>query len=64
MSDEPQFVTDEAGERTAVLLPIRRYEQLLEDLEALAANADRWDEETIPHDEFVQQLKEDGLLSN
>ena len=64
MSDEPQFVTDEAGERTAVLLPIRRYEQLLEDLEDLAAIADRRDEETVPHDEFVQQLKEDGLLSN
>lgn len=64
MTDDPQFVTDEAGNRTAVLLPIRRYEQLLEDLEDLAAIADRREEETVPHEEFVEQLKADGILPN
>lgn len=64
MSSDPQFVTDAAGNRTAVLLPIGRYEQMLEDLEDLAAIADRRDEETIPHDQFVEQLKIDGVISN
>jgi len=57
-----QYVTDDTGRRTAVLLPIDQYEKLLEDLEDLAAIAERRNEPTISHEELIQELKRDGLL--
>jgi hypothetical protein len=37
----PQHVTDEAGEQTAAILPIGTFRALLEDIEDLAAIAER-----------------------
>ena len=62
MSDPVKYITDEGGERTAVVLPISDYEKLLEDLEDLAVVAERRDEPTIPHKQFVSELKRDGLI--
>ena len=62
MSDPLQYLIDERGERTAVVLPISDYEKLLEDLEDLAVVAERRNEPTIPHAEIVAELKRDGLL--
>lgn len=62
MSDALQYLTDERGERTAVVLPIAEYEQLLEDLEDLAVVAERRDEPMIPHEQFINDLKRDGIL--
>ena len=64
MSPNAQFVTDETGKKTAVLLPIADYENLLENLQDLAAVASRQDEPSIPHDQFLAELKSDGLLSD
>ena len=64
MESALQYVTDDTGEKTAVLLPIREYEALMEDLNDLAAIADRRDEGTVPHDEFVAELRKDGILSD
>jgi hypothetical protein len=64
MSPNAQFLTDETGKRTAVLLPISDYENLLEDLEDLAAIAERRKEPTIPHEQFLEEMKRDGLLSD
>ncbi|XOV70309.1 MAG: hypothetical protein ACFHW5_16555 [Verrucomicrobiota bacterium] len=44
------------------MLPIDQYEKLLEDLGDLAAIAERRNEPTISHEEFIQELKHDGLL--
>jgi hypothetical protein len=60
----PQYVIDENGEATAVILPIAAFRHLLEDIEDLAAIAERREEPTIPHEEVVAQLKRDGLLPN
>jgi hypothetical protein len=60
----PQYVTDENGEQTAVILPIGAFRDLLEDIEDLAAIAERREEPTIPHEEVIAQLKRDGLLPN
>jgi hypothetical protein len=57
-----QYVTDDTGKKTAVLLPIEQYERLLEDLEDLAAVAERRNEQTISHEDLVAELKRDGLL--
>ena len=62
MSDPVKYITDEGGERTAVVLPISDYEKLLEDLEDLAIVAERRDEPTIRHEQFVSELKRDGLV--
>ena len=62
MSDPVQYLTNERGERTAVLLPMSAYEKLLEDLDDLGVVAERRDEPTIPHEQFVSELKRDGIL--
>ena len=62
VSDPVKYITDDHGERTAVVLPISDYEKLLEDLDDLAVVAQRRDELTISHEQFVSELKRDGLL--
>ena len=62
MSDPVKYITDEHGERNAVVLPISDYEKLLEDLKDLAVVAERRGEPTIPHEQFLSELKRDGLL--
>ena len=62
MSQTLQYITDDRGERTAVVLPISDYEKLLEDLDDLAVVAERRDEPVIPHDQFIADLKRDGTL--
>ena len=44
---QAQYITDEAGKKTAVILPIEEFEELLEDLEDLATLAERRDESTV-----------------
>ena len=62
MSQTVQYLTDDRGERTAVVLPINDYEKLLEDLDDLAVVAERRDEPVIAHDQFIADLKRDGTL--
>ena len=59
---QPQYVTNEDGEQTAVIIPIGLFRDLLEDIEDLAAVAERREEPTIPHEEVLARLKRDGLL--
>ena len=62
MPEALKYLTDEKGERTAVVLPLPEYEKLLEDLDDLAVIAERRGEPTVPHEEFIADLKRDGLL--
>ena len=59
---QEQYVIDTAGRKTAVLLSLGRYEQLMEDLHDLAIVAERRDEEPISLEEMKLRLREDGLL--
>ncbi len=61
MSATLQYLTNEKGQKTAVVLPIGDYEKLIEDLDDLAVIAERRNEATIPHDEFKRGLKRDGV---
>jgi len=61
---QAQYITDEKGRKTAVILPIEEFEELLEDLQDLAVLAERRDEPTIPHEEVVARLKRDGYLQD
>ncbi len=63
-----QFITNEDGERTAVVLPIGEYRELMERLEdaealreadeALAA-IERGEEDLLPLDEAVRKMEEE-----
>jgi hypothetical protein len=61
---QAQYVTDESGKKTAVILPIEEFEELLEDLQDLAILAERRDEPTMPHEEVVARLRRDGYLQD
>lgn len=57
-----QYVTNRDGEKTAVIVPYNEFRELLEDIEDLAAVAERREERTISHGELLTELKQDGLL--
>ena len=57
MVQEEQFLVDAQGKKTAVVLSIKRYEKLLEDLHDLAVVAERRSEEPISIDEMKHNLK-------
>ena len=58
----PEFVTDQDGHRRAVILPVEEFEELIEDLNDLAAAAERRGEPTVPHEQVKAELKRDGCL--
>ena len=62
--DNLQYVTNQAGEKTAVILPINEFEELLEDLQDLAVVAERRDEASISHEELLAELKRDGIIQS
>ena len=62
MSPNAQFVTDQKGKKTSVILPLAEYEALLEDLDDLVVIAERAHEPTVPLEQVVANLKKDGLL--
>ena len=57
-----QYVTNEAGEKTAVIMPINEFQELIEDIEDLATIAERREEPTISHQHLLAELKQDGLI--
>jgi hypothetical protein len=63
-----QFVTDAKGKKIAAVLPIAEYEEMMEDLEDLAAIARMRNEKGIPFDDVMKKLKErvkkDGILQD
>lgn len=60
----PEYVTDSAGNKRAVILPIEEYQELMEDLDDLAVIAERREEPTISHDRVMEDLKRDDYLSD
>jgi PHD/YefM family antitoxin component YafN of YafNO toxin-antitoxin module len=57
-----QFVVNAEGKKTGVLLSVKQYEKLLEDLHDLAVIAARRDEEPIPLEEMKRRLQQNGLI--
>jgi PHD/YefM family antitoxin component YafN of YafNO toxin-antitoxin module len=56
MNAQPQFITNANGEKTAVILALADYEDLMEDLEDLAAIAERKDEPSVPFESVLKEL--------
>jgi len=61
ITEDVQYVVDEKGDRTAVIVPIGEYEELMEDLHDLAIIAERRQEPTVSFEELKKKLIEDGL---
>ena len=51
------------GKRVGVILSLKRYQRLLEDLHDLAVVAERRDEKPMSLEEMKRRLKENGLLN-
>ena len=59
---QQQYIINEKGQKTTVVLPFEEYEELLEDIHDLAIIAECRDEPAISFDELKKRLKENGLL--
>jgi PHD/YefM family antitoxin component YafN of YafNO toxin-antitoxin module len=57
-----QYVVDSKGKRTGVILSLKQYEKLQEDLHDLAVIAERRDEQPISLEELKRRLKKDGVV--
>jgi PHD/YefM family antitoxin component YafN of YafNO toxin-antitoxin module len=62
MMGKAQYLIDESGHKTAVVLPVEEYEDLLEDIHDLAVIAERKDETTTGFEDLKKRLEADGLL--
>jgi PHD/YefM family antitoxin component YafN of YafNO toxin-antitoxin module len=56
MSSGGQYVTDENGNKVAIILPLTEYEHMKEDLHDLAMVAERRDEGTISLAELKKRV--------
>jgi hypothetical protein len=62
IAEPEQYLVDAEGKKTGVILPLKQYERLIEDLHDLAVVAERRNEDAISLEELKQRLEEDGLL--
>ena len=61
-SRSEQFIVNDHGKKTAVLLPIKKYERILADLHDLTIVAERKEEKPVSLNEMKKRLKKDGIL--
>jgi len=62
MAVQEQFIIDTKGKKTSVILPLRQYQKLMEDLHDLAVVAERRAEKPVGLEEMKRRLKKDGLV--
>lgn len=64
MSRNVQYVTDAEGNKTAVILPIEEYEELMEDLHLSRIARESKNEERIPWNQVRAELVAEGKLDD
>ncbi|HOF03349.1 MAG TPA: hypothetical protein PLT58_05275 [Atribacterota bacterium] len=57
---EEIYIVDKKGKKTAAILPIEKYEELIENLHDLSIIAERRDETTLSFDKIKEKLKKNG----
>ena len=62
MNVQEQFIVDMQGKKTGIILPLNRYQRLMEDLHDLAVVAERRAETSVSLREMKRRLKRDGIL--
>ncbi len=58
----PKYLVNQKGQKEFVVLSIKQYDELIEDLYDLALMAERKNESRQSFDAFVDGLQKDGLL--
>ena len=59
-----QYITDAKGKRTAVILPIKEYENLREDLHVMAAAYESRNDPCTPFIDVIEELKAAGEIDS
>ena len=59
---QEQYVVDTDGKKMGVILSLKHYQQLMEDLHDLAVVAERREEKPISLEEMKRRLKKDAVL--
>jgi len=59
---QEQYVVNANGRKIAIILSLKRYQELMEDLRDLAVVAERRKERAVSLEEMKRRLKTDGLL--
>ena len=59
---QEQYVVDTNGKKMGVILSLKHYQQLMEDLHDLAVVAERREEKPISLEEMKRRLKRDAIL--
>jgi len=62
MSKNVQFVTDSEGHKTAVILPIEDYEEMMIDLKMGQVARESNDESRRPFEEVVKEMRSAGEI--
>jgi hypothetical protein len=62
MFSNVQYITDANGKRTAVILPLDEYQELLEDMHLIRVAQETKDEPRIPWEEVKAELVSEGKL--
>jgi hypothetical protein len=57
MQKNHQFVTDAEGRKTAVIVPIEEYEEMMEDLEMGRAARESKGQSPLPFEDVVKELR-------
>ena len=58
----PQYITNDNGEKMSVILSMKEFENILEDFQDLAIVAERKDEKSTSHQNVLKELKQDGII--
>jgi PHD/YefM family antitoxin component YafN of YafNO toxin-antitoxin module len=59
---QEQYVVDTNGKKMGVILSLKHYQQLMQDLHDLAVVAERREEKPISLEEMKRRLKRDAIL--
>jgi PHD/YefM family antitoxin component YafN of YafNO toxin-antitoxin module len=62
MQNNLQFVTDAEGRKTAVILPIEEYEEMMEDLEMGREARESKTESRRPFEDVVKEMRAAGEI--
>ncbi|MBI1802240.1 MAG: hypothetical protein HYR71_11505 [Chloroflexi bacterium] len=62
IAQHEQYVVDAKGRKKGVILSLKQYRKLMEDLHDMVVVAERRDEQPIRLEAMKRRLKKDGLL--
>ena len=57
-----EYITDESGNKKALIIPIREFEDIIEDIEDIITAYQRKDEKKVSLEKVKKNLKSKGIL--